>query len=358
MPEGALAADAAPRPALRLAVRELGPADAGRWDAFVQACPEATFFHRAGWARVLEEAFGHRPRFLYAERGGRIEGVLPLAEVRSLLMGHALISSPFCVYGGVAAASEEARRALLEAAAALARERGVDYLELRHLERRCPGWPCQDRLYVTFRKALDPDPERNLLAVPRKQRAMIRKGIQAGLRAEPEEGVDTLHRVYARSVRRLGTPVFARSYFALLREVFGEACEVLVVYEGREPVAAVLSFVFRDEILPYYGGGTERARQVKGNDFMYWEVMRRAAARGLRRFDYGRSKVGTGSYAFKKNWGFVPEPLHYEYRLVKARRVPEVNPLNPRYRLFVETWKRLPLPLTLWLGPRLIRHLG
>ena len=341
-----------------VAIRELAPGEAERWDAFVEACPEATFFHRAGWSRVLREAFGHRPRFLYAERDGRIVGVLPLAEVRSLLAGRALISSPFCVYGGVAAEDGHAERALVEAARRLAEELGVDHLELRHRRRRCPEWPCQDSLYVTFRRELHPDPEANLKAVPRKQRAMIRKGVQAGLRAEPEDGVDTLYEVYSRSVRRLGTPVFARSYFALLREVFGEDCEVLAVYEGREPVAAVMSFYFRDEVLPYYGGGTERARRVKGNDFMYWEVMRRAAERGLRWFDYGRSKVGTGSYAFKKNWGFRPEPLHYEYHLVRARRVPEVNPLNPRYRLFVEAWKRLPLPVTRWLGPHLVRHLG
>ncbi len=341
-----------------LTVRELTPGEEGRWDAFVEACPEATFFHRAGWARVLGEAFGHRPRFLYAERGGRITGVLPLAEVRSLLAGRSLVSSPFCVYGGVAASEEEAGHALVEAARRLAESLGVGYLELRHRRRRCPGWPCQDRLYATFRRELHPDPEANLRAVPRKQRAMIRKGMQAGLRAEIEEGVDTLYEVYARSVHRLGTPVFAKSYFALLREVFGKDCEVLVVYEGREPVSAVMSFYFRDEVLPYYGGGTERARQVKGNDFMYWELMRRAAERGLRWFDYGRSKVGTGSYAFKKHWGFSPEPLHYEYHLVRARRIPEVNPLNPRYRLLVEAWKRLPLPVTRWLGPRLVRHLG
>jgi len=119
-----------------------------------------------------------------------------------------------------------------------------------------------------------------------------------------------------------------------------------------------MSFYFRDEVLPYYGGGTELAREVAGNDFMYWEVMRRACERGLRVFDYGRSKRGTGSFDFKKNWGFEPQPLHYEYRLVRGKRVPEHNPLNPRYRLLIKLWQRLPLALANRIGPHIVKNLG
>ena len=100
------------------------------------------------------------------------------------------------------------------------------------------------------------------------------------------------------------------------------------------------------------------ARDRYGNDFMYWEVMRRAAARGFRLFDFGRSKLGTGSFAFKKNWGFSPEPLHYRFRLAAGAQIPELNPLNPKYRLFIAAWKRLPLPLANAIGPHLVRGLG
>jgi len=120
----------------------------------------------------------------------------------------------------------------------------------------------------------------------------------------------------------------------------------------------VMSFYFRDEVLPYYGGGAALARDLKGNDFMYWDLLRRACERGVRVFDYGRSKVGTGSYSFKKNWGFIPEPLHYEFQLMKATQLPDINPLNPKYRLFIDAWKRLPLPVSRWLGPFLARSLG
>ena len=341
-----------------LAIRPLDAANAARWDAFVLACPEATFFHRAGWAEVLRQAFGHDAHFVYAERDGIIQGVLPLGHIRSRLFGNALISTPFGVYGGVAGGDETVRAALEQAAIERAQALQVDHLELRHTKPRHPDWPAKRELYVTFRKAIDPDPEVNLKAIPRKQRAMVRKGIDAGLRGETDAGVDRLFAAYSESVRNLGTPVFSRQYFATLKTVFGPDCEVLTVTHQDRLVASVLSFYFRDEVLPYYGGGTALARDLKGNDFLYWELMRRACGRGIRVFDYGRSKVGTGSYSFKKNWGFTPEPLHYEFQLVKARELPDVNPLNPKYRLFIEGWKRLPLPVSRWLGPFLARSLG
>ncbi len=342
----------------RLQIHRMDAANAARWDAFVATCPQATFFHRAGWAEVLRRAFGHDAYFFYAELDGMIRGVLPLGHIRSRLFGNALISTPFCVYGGVVATDDAVRAPLEQAALDLARTLRVDYLELRHQQPHYPDWPAKRDLYVTFRKALDPDPEVNLKAIPRKQRAMVRKGIEAGLHSEIDDRVDRLCVAYSESVRNLGTPVFSRRYFQTLKTVFGSDCEILTVTQQGQTVASVLNFYFRDEVLPYYGGGTALARDLKGNDFMYWEVMRRACARGVRIFDYGRSKVGTGSYHFKKNWGFIPEPLHYEFQLVKATGLPDVNPLNPKYRLFIAAWKRLPLPVSRWIGPFLSRSLG
>ncbi len=338
-------------------IQELTSADEDRWDEFVEHCPDATFFHKAGWKAVLEQAYGHPTLFLYAERDGDIEGVLPLAHINSLLFGNTLVSTPFCVYGGVAAISEDAASALLDAACEHAERLGVDALELRSRTPSGRQWPSKD-LYVTFRKEIDPDPEVNLKAIPRKQRAMVRKGINAGLTGEADNGWQRLYRVYSESVRNLGTPVFPAKYFRILREVFGADCDVLMIqHEGRD-VAGVLSFYFRDEVLPFYGGSIAQARALKANDFMYWELMRRSAEQGIKIFDYGRSKTGTGSYSFKKNWGFTPEPLHYEYYLVKSDKVPEINPMNPKYQLFIKAWKRLPVPLANLIGPLLSRNLG
>lgn len=338
-------------------VHRLRPEDEGRWDAFVQTCPEATFFHRAGWQRVMERGLGHRTHFFYAEQDGAITGVYPLAEVKSWLFGYGLVSLPFCAYGGIAAITDEAHRALDAMGMALADELQVDHLEVRGLKRSHPDWPCKD-LYVTFRKAISGDEDSDLKAIPRKQRAVVRKAIELGLNAEIDAELPRFLSAYETSVRNLGTPIFPRRYFEELKREFGDDCECLVVSHEGKTVAAVMSFYFRDEVLPYYGGGGDSARELKGNDFLYWALMRHAGIKGVRLFDYGRSKQETGAYHFKKNWGFTPTPLYYEYYLVRAKAVPDVNPLNPKYRLFIAAWKQLPLWLARRLGPLVSRYLG
>ena len=338
-------------------VHSLQPQDMERWDEFVSTCPEATFFHRAGWQTVIERALGHKTWFLYAESGGQIQGVLPLAEINSRLFGHSLSSLPFCVYGGIAAISESSREALDRAAQALASQLKIDYLEYRNLRMLHPDWPTKD-LYVTFRKDIDPEVEQNMQAIPRKQRAMVRKGIKAGLESTIDEDTERFFSAYSASVHRLGTPVFSKKYLRLLKEIFAEDCELMIILKGGRTISGVMSFYFRDEVLPYYGGGTSEAREVAGNDFMYWELMRRACERGYRIFDFGRSKHNTGSFDFKKNWGFEPQPLHYEYQLHRAGAIPDHNPLNPKYQIFIKAWRKLPLPLANFIGPYIVKNLG
>ena len=328
------------------------------WDRFVQSHDQGTFFHRSGWKQVIEESLGHHCHYLYAERSGQLVGVLPLVHVKSALFGNALVSNGFCVYGGPIASDQPALDALNSAAERLARSLDVDYLEYRLRHPRHAGWACKDELYATFRKRLEPDPDKNLQAVPRKQRAMVRKGIKAGLVGDADDDTRRFYQIYSESVRNLGTPVLGRGYFAALKRVFGDDCEILVIRHKDQSLCGVMSFHFRDEVLPYYGGGLPAARSVAAYDFMYWEVMRRACTNGARLFDFGRSKRGTGAFSFKKHWGFEPKSLHYEYRLLKADEIPAVNPLNPKYRLYISLWKRLPLVVANRIGPHLAKALG
>lgn len=348
---------------MTVTVRALDAASAPAWDRFVEAMPTGTFFHRAAWNDVLSLAFRHRSHYAFAERDGAITGVLPLIQVKTQLFGNTLISSPFCVYGGPLAADAESFAALDAHAADAMRRSGATATEYRFRETpdaalMAEGWHAKDDLYVTFRRPIVADNEANLKAIPRKQRAMVRKGIDKGLTSRVDHDVDLLHRIYAESVRNLGTPVFSRRYFRLLRDTFPDRMDVVTILDGERPVASVMNFYDRDEVLPYYGGGTAEARGLAANDFMYWEVIRRAADRGCRSFDFGRSKVGTGAFSFKKNWGFTPSPLYHRFRLKPGAGIPDHNPLNPKYRLFIAAWKRLPLPIANTLGPIIVRGVG
>jgi FemAB-related protein (PEP-CTERM system-associated) len=341
-----------------VAVRPFRAGDERRWDDFVLAHTGGTFFHLCRWKRVIERAFRHRTYYFVAERAGTVTGVMPLAHVKSMIFGSSLISTAFAVRGGPIAIDAESLGALERAAVQLMEALAVPVLELRDFSASRADWPSRSGLYATFRRALDPSIEGNLKMIPRKQRAMIRKGINNGLRSEIDESIDRLHRVYAESVHNLGTPVFAKSYFRILREEFSNCSNIVTVsYNGR-PVASVLNFYFRDEVLPFYGGGVRDARGIAANDFMYWEVMRRACERGYRIFDFGRSKVGTGSYAFKRNWGFEATPLVHQFRLAHGRQMPDLNPLNPKLAIFIAAWKRLPLAMASKLGPLIVRGIG
>lgn len=343
---------------MSIAVRTAGPADEAPWNAYVDGHEAATFFHRFGWSRVLQQAFGHRPHYLLAEEGDELRGVLPLAEMKSVLFGRSLTSLPFCVYGGELADGELAAGALREAACALAARLKVGALELRSTRDTSFGWPTKD-LYYTFRKQLGDDHEANLKAIPNRQRAMIRKGIAAGLHSEQSTDIKRLYRVYSESVRNLGTPVFARRYLQLLQREFGDDCRVLMITDGDGDVAGVMSFYYRGEVLPYYGGSIARARSIKGcNHFMYWELMRRSVDEGVLGFDFGRSKRDTGPFDFKKHFGFEPRALPYEYHLVTRDSVPNLSPSNPRYARLIDTWRRIPLPLANTIGPLFARSLG
>jgi FemAB-related protein (PEP-CTERM system-associated) len=327
------------------------------WDEFVRGSTEGTPFHLTAWKRAVEESFGHRPHYVMARRAGSLEGILPLFEVPGWPRGRRLISVPYGVYGGICAATPEARLALLQAAEALARRRGAQYVELRNL--RDQGLPLPTKeLYVTFAREISSDDEKNFEAIPRKQRRMIRQGIKHGLRADVgRDTLDAFYEIYAHSLRNLGSPVFPRALLGAILTAFGEACHILTVRHEGKMVAGVLTLFYEDRVLPYYGGALREAFPYAVNDFMYWELMRYAAKQGCRIFDFGRSRVGTGPYNFKRHWGFEPRPLPYQYVLVRARSMPDVNPSNPRLRWAIRGWQRMPLGLTKWLGPRLTRYL-
>jgi FemAB-related protein (PEP-CTERM system-associated) len=340
-------------PALSL----LRPADHARWDAFVTRHAGGTVFHLAAWADVMTRAYGHQPHFVIATEGGEVAGVLPLVEIRSRLFGHALISNAFCVAGGPLAADEPTRIALLKEAERIGRATGAAYVELRDTA-GAEGWQAKDDLYAGFERETDADEAKNLLQIPRKQRAVVRKAIEGTFRVTADKDIDTFFALFSRTVRDHGTPVFPKRFFQAVLEALPDNADILTIWKDDKPLSSVLSYYFRDRVYPYYTGSDLAAREHGTNDLMYWKLMRHAVARGCKVFDFGRSKVGTGPYSFKKNWGFEPRPIAHQYLLLKRDTLPNVNPTNPRYAQLIEIWRRLPLPIANFISPFISRNLG
>ena len=314
-------------------------------------------FHLSAWKRVVERAYRLKPHYLIVRKGTEIRGVLPLFELRGLLSGHVLISVMYGVYGGICGADADARKALLDEAQKLALRLGVRYVELRHLHDPAPDLPTKS-LYSAFAKPLDPDPEVNFAAIPRKQRRMVRQGIKNELEARRGwEYLDRFYEVFVVNKRRLGSPAFPQRVFEAVRDYFGKEAELLTLWHKKRMVAGVISFFYEDRVMPYYGACLPEAFSLAVNDFMYWELMREACLAGYRVFDFGRSRQGTGPYDFKRHWGFEPRPLAYQYILVNGHNIPNISPGNPRLQLFIQAWKHLPLPVTKWIGPSLTRWL-
>jgi FemAB-related protein (PEP-CTERM system-associated) len=347
---------------MTLTVKRLDESQRPAWDRFVrETCPSATFFHLSGWQAVISRVYRQSCPYLYAERAGRIVGLLPLVHLRSRVFGDRLISTGFTVGGGAVAVEDEAYAALDRAMLDLARSARVDSIEIRRPARRheAGDWTVRAGLYANFCRPIAADAAECLSQIPRKQRAVVRKAQEAGQLTETlETGPEAFFPLYALSMRNMGTPVFGRRFFAALMAEFAGECDCLTIRHQGIPLASVLNFYFRDRVMPYYTGSLPAARPLGANDHMYWRLMRRSVERGCTVFDFGRSKVGTGPFSFKKNWGFEPEPSVSEFWLRGGGAVPDLNPLNPTYARLIALWKRLPLGLANRLGPWVAREIG
>lgn len=330
------------------------------WDQFVIKHEHSNVFQLSAWGRAVHNSMGHKLYYLYVEEDQEIKSILPLVHVKSMLFGNSLISTGFSIGGGPLFSDKKALQLMDDEAIKIANDIGADNIEYRQMNRCHEDWPVKLDTYSTFRKELSSDNEENMLSIPRKQRAMVRKGIKFGLTYEIDQEIDRLYHLYALSVRNLGTPVFPKSLFKELKNEYRDDCGILTVIspEG-EAISSVMSFYFNGEVVPYFGGGGFSARKYAANDFMYWSLMEHSVEKHqCTLFDFGRSKNGTGAFNFKKNWGFAPVPLEYEYYLRDGGEIPEINPLNPKYQLMIKTWQKLPLPLANFIGPFVSKSLG
>lgn len=350
------------RQQVRLA--DLGdPNERARIEAFVAAHADGTPFHRPAWLEAVAQGTGNEALALLAERGRELIGYLPLNCIHSPVFGRMLASSGFAVGGGALLSDGADSQELFASAEELALRLSVPEIELRGgpLPEERDGWRTKRDSHCGFIAPLAADDEAQLLAIPRKQRAEVRKSLEKPLevavgKGEAERAAH--YAVYAESVRNLGTPVFPRSLFDAVLDRFGEHADILTVRHEGQPVASVLSLYDKGAVMPYWGGGTWDARRLRANDRMYFELMLYARRRGCSHFDFGRSKTGSGAYAFKRNWGFEPEPLSYAAWTAPGESPRDADPTSARHALQIAVWRRLPLAVANRLGPLIARGLG
>jgi len=351
---------AAPLGVLSYHIEEATEINAVDWDAFLQRTPGANFYQAYGWRRVNNGQFGHDTHYLVARSasGGDICGVLPLVLLKSRLFGTILCSMPFVNFGGPCAANADVAQALLARATALTRELGADYTELRVLQ------PIQDDLPTTQNKVsmtidLDADPDRVWQAFTSKHRTNIRRVYKNDIevRHGRQELLGDFYHLLALSWQRLGTPIYRKAYFAEILEHFPEATRIFIAYRHATPVAAAFNGYFKDTVEGMWAGTSPDHQKLQPNYVLYWEMIRHACENGYRHFHLGRSTVDSNAEQFKKKWNAHAQQLYWQYILNGREDLPELNVNNPKYRLAIALWQKLPLSATQWFGPLIARSI-
>ena len=328
------------------------------WDAFVEAHGDATVCHLWGWRRVIEKAFGHQAVYLAARADGRIVGILPLVVFKSWVFGRFAVSLPFVNYGGVVAETAEAAAHLLAGAEAVARREQLSHVELRHLEARFPELQAK-RHKVAMRMPLPATADALWQGIDRKVRNQVRKSEKSGLTAivGGAELLPEFYAVFARNMRDLGTPVYSRRFFEAILAEFPDAARVFVVRKGSLPIAGSITIQWRGTIEVPWASSLREHRDSSPNMLLYWTMLQHGIAAGCSTFDFGRSTPNEGTFHFKKQWGAEATPLAWEYSMMNGKPMPDQSPANPKFRMAIETWKRLPVPVATWLGPGIVRSI-
>jgi FemAB-related protein (PEP-CTERM system-associated) len=328
------------------------------WDDFVLQQPAARGPHLAGWKNVIEASFGHACIYLMASENGALHGVLPLVHLRSRLFGSFLISVPFLNYGGIVSEHPAARQSLFDAACALAAERGAAHVELRHEAPQLDNAPTKQHK-VAMLLDLPETSEKLWDQFKPKLRSQIRKPMKEGLvvRLGREEELTNFYEVFSENMRDLGTPVYSRDFFAQILKNFPNSAWICTILLKAEPIAAGFLCGFRDALEIPWASSLRRYNSLAANMLLYWSVLEFAVKQGYKRFDFGRSSPGEGTYKFKEQWGAKPVPLHWQYWLANGNQLPDLSPKNAKYQLAISVWQKLPLWVTRWVGPAIVRNI-
>jgi FemAB-related protein (PEP-CTERM system-associated) len=336
-----------------------GTSDQARIEEFLTRTDSATSYHRPAWGSIIEDCFGHRFIGLICEEGdGSIRGVLPLVHMKSRLFGNFIVSMPYFNYGGVCATGSRAAESMLRTAVEIARDLGAEHIELRQQENLNNGMAVKTSK-VSMRLPLRKNPKELWDSFPSKLRSQIRIPMRKGMkiRVGKVEELDGFYEVFSINMRDLGTPVYPKGFFRSILDRFRETTWVATVSMGSAPVAAGILAGYKDRIEVPWASSIRKYNPLSPNMLLYWTILEFASRQGYSVFDFGRSTAGEGTYRFKEQWGAKPVPMYWHYWVRPGASMPDLTNRNPKYRLAIEAWKRLPVPVTRILGPPIVKNI-
>jgi FemAB-related protein (PEP-CTERM system-associated) len=326
--------------------------DAAAWDEYVEHSQAASPFHLVGWKRVMERTYGFPAHYLMAKDGGSIEGVLPLFELRSRILGPSLTTPP----GGLCAENEEAATGLIERAQEITVNRNARYLALRDCQQEWDAGLVSVRKHSTMIRDLPIQTESLWKSLDKRLRRHIRIACNSDLQVSIGGGeyLDDFYAVYSIFLRDIGTPIFGRAFLHKAAEELGDKLLISCIRWHGQLIGAYCAFLFGDIIFGAWGGSLHKYLDHRPNHMIYWQYMKYGCEHGFSRINLGRSRHGSGHYEFKRGWGARPQPLYQQYYLNGIPQPPPIGgslEASVTYRLFVNIWRRLPVSLSNALGP-------
>ena len=339
--------------------RIAGPGDIPGIDSFLRGSDAASAYHDYRWIGVVEKSFGHGCYYLVChDPDGTAAGTLPLVHMKSRMFGNFLVSMPYFNYGGVCADQPAVRDILIGEAVRTARELGASHIEFRQELPLDNGFPVKTRK-VSMRLPLPGSGADLWKSFPSKLRSQIRKPQKEGMtvRISRHEELENFYRIFSINMRDLGTPVYPKRFFRTILDQFPENSWICTVFNGKTPVASGFLVGYKEKLEIPWASAIRRYNRLGPNMLLYWSCLEFACDKGFRVFDFGRSTAGESTYRFKEQWGAAPCTMHWHYWLAEEGALPEINPDNPRYRFAIQLWKRIPVPLTRLIGPRIVRNI-
>jgi len=328
-------------------------------DRYVEQSASSSLYHHHAWCEVIEKSFGHKSYYLICvNENGSLGGILPLVHMKSLAFGNLMVSMPYFNYGGVCADNDTNRNHLVGEAIKIAENLGARHIEFRQEEPMNNGFPFKSEK-VSMRVHLPSSPDELWKSFSSKLRSQIKVPQKNGMRAKIGgiEELDNFYEVFSINMSHLGTPVYPKRFFRNILENFPTCTWICTVFSGNDPVASGFLAGFKNVLEIPWASSLRKYNRFSPNMLLYWTVLQLACEKGFTVFDFGRSTPEEGTFKFKEQWGATPSPMRWHYWLRSGDKIPEITPRNPKYRMAIELWKTLPVPVTRFLGPHIVKNI-